>query len=145
MNAQEQIDKYIADQPQSKREDMRALHLRIRDISPNCKLWFLDGRNSESKVVSNPSIGYGSQTIKYSDGETKEFYQIGVSANTTGLSVYLIGIKDRKYLSETYGKSLGKAKITGYCIKFRCLKDVNIDTLEAIVRNHMDSGPASGS
>lgn len=144
MSAQEQINKYIDDQAESKRGDVQELHRRILSISPNCKLWFLDGRNSENKVVSNPNIGYGLQSIKYANGDTKEFYRIGVSRNTTGISVYVIGIKDKKYLSETYGQKLGKAKVTGYCIKFRCLKDVNIDILEEIVKSHMDSGSAFG-
>ena len=140
VSIQEQINNYIADQPESKREDMQALHLRILRTSPNCKLWFLDGRDGENRIVSNPNIGYGLQTIKYANAETKEFYRIGVSANATGISVYLIGIKDKKYISEAYGKRLGKARITGYCIKFRSLKDVNIDILEEIIKNHMDSG-----
>jgi hypothetical protein len=144
VNVQEQIKKYIANQSKSKSEDMQDLHLRIIGKSPSCKLWFLDGRNSQDKLVSNPSIGYGSQTLKYSDGETKEFYRIGVSANTTGISVYLIGIEDKKYLSETYGAKLGKAKVTGYCVKFRCLKDVNTDILEEIIRTHMDGGSGFG-
>ena len=144
MNVQEQINKYIDDQPEEKRDDMQALHRRILGISTNCKLWFLDGRDSENKVVTNPNIGYGVQSIEYSNGETREFYRVGVSANTTGISLYLMGIKDRKYLSETYGKNLGKAKVTGYCVKFRRLKDVNVDTLEEIIRHHMHGGPASG-
>ena len=76
MNTQEQIKKYIASQPASKRSDMQALHSIIVQVMPACKLWFLDGTNSENKTVSNPNIGYGSQTIKYADGKTREFYQI---------------------------------------------------------------------
>src|SRR5580658_7485320 len=144
MNAQEQIDRYIASHLEPKRDDMQDLHLRILGISPGCKLWFLDGTDSEGKVVSNPSIGYGLQELKYANGETKEFYQIGVSANTTGISVYIIGIKDNKYLSETYGIKLGKANVTGYCIKFKSLRDVNMDILEEIFRKHMPRGSASG-
>jgi hypothetical protein len=117
----------------------------VLKIAPKCKLWFLDGRNSENKIVSNPNIGYGSKTINYANGETKEFYQIGLSANTAGISVYIMGIEDKKYLSETYGERLGKAKVTGYCVKFRNLKDVNIDVLEEIVANHMGGGSAPGS
>jgi hypothetical protein len=144
MNVQEQINKYISDQPQPKRDEMQDLHRRILSISPDCKLWFLDGRNSENKIVSNPNIGYGSYTIKYSNGETREFYQIGLSANSTGISVYVMGLDDKKYLSETYGEQLGKATITGYCVKFRHLNDVNIDTLEAMIGNHMGRGTAVG-
>jgi hypothetical protein len=48
-------------------------------------------------------------------------------------------------LSDTYGDRLGKAKITGYCVKFRSIKDINVDTLEEIIANAMDERPARGS
>ena len=64
----------------------------------------------------------------------REFYQIGMSANTTGISIYILGIKDKTYLAQTYGEKLGKASVTGYCIKFKTLKDINIDILEAAIR-----------
>jgi hypothetical protein len=134
MNVQEQIKKYIASQPEPKRSDMHELHGFILKVLPGCKLWFLDGKNSENKIVSNPNIGYGSYTIKYADGTSREFYQIGLSANTTGISVYILGIKDKTYLVQTYGKKLGKASVTGYCIKFKTLKDINMDILEAAIR-----------
>ncbi len=134
MNVQEQIKKYITSQPEPKRSDMQELHRRILQVLPGCKLWFVDGKNSEGKTVSNPNIGYGLYTIKYANGETKEFFQIGVSANTTGISVYILGLKDKTYLAKTYGKKLGKASVTGYCIKFKTLKDINMDILEAAIR-----------
>jgi hypothetical protein len=134
MKVQEQIKKYIISQPEQKRSDMQALHKLIGDVLPDCKLWFLDGKNSENKTVSNPNIGYGFYTIKYADGTTKEFYQIGLSANTTGISVYILGIEDKTYLAKTFGKKLGKANVTGYCIKFKTLKDINLDILEAAIR-----------
>ena len=89
-------------------------------------------------MVSNPNIGYGVQTKTYANGKTREFYQIGVSANTTGISVYILGLEDKKYLAETYGKELGKASITGYCIKFKTLKDVKGDVLQAAIRDGVD-------
>ncbi len=135
MNIQEQIQKYIDSQPEPKRADIEVLHKRILQVLPKCKLWFLDGKDDKGKIVSNPNIGYGLQTIKYADGKTKEFYQIGISANTTGISVYIMGIEDKKHLTETYGKTIGKATVTGYCIKFKTLKDINIDTLEAAIRD----------
>ena len=133
MNVQEQIQEYITSQPEPKRNDMQALHRIIQEVMPACKLWFLDGKNSENKTVSNPNIGYGLRTITYADGKNREFYQIGLSANTTGISVYILGIEDKKYLAETYGKTLGKASVTGYCVKFKALKDINIDTLKAAI------------
>jgi len=134
MNVKEQISEYITSQPEPKRGEMQQLHDTILAVKPACKLWFLDGKNDEGKVVSNPNIGYGSYTIKYSDGTTREFYQIGLSANTGGISVYVMGIEDKKYLAGTFGNDLGKASVTGYCIKFKSLKDINVDVLEAAIR-----------
>ena len=134
MNVKEQIKEYITSHPEPKRSDMQELHRIILKIMPACKLWFLDGKDSKGKTVSNPNIGYGSYSIKYADGTTREFYQIGLSANTTGISVYIMGIKDKKYLAQAYGKKLGKASVTGYCIKFKTLKDINLDILEAAIR-----------
>ncbi|HET6543598.1 MAG TPA: DUF1801 domain-containing protein [Chryseolinea sp.] len=132
---EEQIKKYIAGQPEPKRSDMQVLHRIILQVMPACKLWFLNGKNSEGKTVSNPNIGYGSHTTKYADGTTREFYQIGLSANKTGISVYVLGIKDKTYLARAYGKKIGKASVTGYCIKFKTIKDINIDILEAAIRD----------
>jgi hypothetical protein len=143
MNIQQDIDNYIASQPEQKRADMRALQALILRVLPNGKLWFLDGKDSDGKVVSNPNIGYGTYIIKYADGTSKEFYQIGLSANTSGISVYVMGIADRKYLPETFGKEIGKASVTGYCIKFKKLEDINVDVLEAAIRYGVEA--TSGS
>lgn len=138
MTVEAQIKKYIASQPEPKLSDMEELHRIILQIMPACKLWFLDGKNSENNTVSNPNIGYGFHIIKYADGTTREFYQIGISANTTGMSVYIMGIEDKKYLPETYGNKIGKASVTGYCIKFKKLNDINIDTLEEAIRDGVE-------
>ncbi len=134
MNTQKQIAEYIASQAEPKRSDMQDLHRLIMKVKPAGKLWFLDGKNSEGKTVSNPNIGYGSYTITYADGTTREFYQIGLSANKTGISVYILGIEDKKYLAEAFGKQLGKASVTGYCIRFKTLRDINTEILEAAIR-----------
>jgi hypothetical protein len=138
MNVKEQIKQYITSQPEPKQSDMQELHRIILQVMPACKLWFLDGKDDKGKIVSNPNIGYGSYTIKYADGTTREFYQIGMSANTSGISVYILGINDKTYLAQTYGKKLGKASVTGYCIRFKTIKDINIDILQAAIRSGVE-------
>ncbi|SDJ56910.1 DUF1801 domain-containing protein [Chryseobacterium jejuense] len=133
MNIQEQINEYIATQSDQKRSDLQELHYLIQELMPNSKLWFLDGKNEEGKTVSNPNIGYGLCTIQYADGKTREFYRIGMSANITGISVYIMGIDDKTYLTRTFGEKIGKASVTGYCIKFKTLKDINIEVLKAAI------------
>ena len=134
MSVQVQIKKYINSLPEPKRSDIELLHKHILLLLPKCKLWFLDGKDDNGKIVSNPNIGYGLQTIKYADGKTKAFYQIGISTNSTGISVYIMGMEDKKRLPETYGKIIGKASVTGYCIKFKRPKDIDLDILASAIR-----------
>jgi len=79
---------------------------------PDCRLWFNDGTNEAGKVVANSNIGYGVYTITYADGSSREFYRIGLSANTTGISVYVLGLEDKTYLTRTYEASIGRALLT---------------------------------
>ena len=134
MNIPEQIQAYISSQPEQKRNEIAELHELILKLMPKCRLWFLDGKDKKGKTVSNPSAGYGVRTVKYANGKSGEFYQIGVSANTTGISVYILGLEDKTALAQKFGKELGKASITGYCIKFKTLKNININTLESAIR-----------
>ncbi|MEN9928938.1 MAG: hypothetical protein RLZZ231_859 [Bacteroidota bacterium] len=134
MNIQTQIDAYMASLPEIKRQDMHTLHQLIFELMPTHKLWFLDGKNEAGKIVSNPNVGYGNYTIHYADGTTKDFFQIGISGNTTGISVYIMGLDDKTYLPTTFGATLGKATVTGYCIKFKHLKDIHLDVLKEAVK-----------
>ena len=138
MSIDDQINDYFASQPEPKRADLKELHHVILGLLPKCKLWFMDGKDSSGKTVSNPNVGYGTQTMKYANGDAREFYQIGISANSIGISVYILGIEDRKHLAQAYGKDLGKAKVTGYCIKFKALRDISIETLKAAMRYGID-------
>lgn len=133
-NITEQIKNYLSSLPKLKQADMQRLHTEILKIEPHGKLWFLDGKNDQGKVVSNPNIGYGAYTIRYADGSTREFYRIGMSANTTGISIYIMGLKDKNLLATNYKQTLGKATITGYCIKFKSLEDINIDVLLSAIK-----------
>jgi hypothetical protein len=134
MSVNEEIASYIASQPEAKRADLLALHDDIQKIMPATKLWFLDGRNPVGKVVSNPNIGYGTRVITYADGTTRDFYQIGLSANSSGISVYVMGIPDKTFLPQNFADSIGKASVTGYCIKFKALADIKLEVLEAAIR-----------
>src|ERR1700761_792522 len=134
MTTEAEIQALIAGQPGPKREDMRDLDQRIRAISPAAELWFLDGKDETGKIGTNPNIGYGRQTQTYADGKTRDFYQVGISANTSGISVYIMGLEDKTHLSKTYAPRLGKATVTGYCIRFKRLADIDVGVLEEAIR-----------
>lgn len=144
MDVLQQIEAYLASQPEPKQSEMRHLHQRILQTVPGGRQWFFDGRNEVGRVVSNPMIGYGFYTIKYANGTSRDFFQIGLSANQSGISVHIMGIEDKTYLAKTFGDAIGKASVTGYCIKFRTLKNINLDVLEEAIRFGIEnSNPAA--
>jgi hypothetical protein len=135
MSVHDQIKAHIAAQPEPRRSDMQTLHDILLGMMPDCRLWFLDGKDESGRTVSNPNIGYGVQTMIYARGKTREFYRIGISANTTGVSVYIMGLTDKKFLAETYGKRIGQASVSGYCIKLRTLGKIDVDVLVEAMRH----------
>jgi hypothetical protein len=135
VTVRDEIESHIASQPEPKQGEMRALDRLIRKAMPRCKLWFMDGKDEKGKAVTNPNIGYGLQTLKYAGGKTREFYQVGFSATAAGISVYILGLEDRKFLAKTYARTIGKASVTGYCIRFKSLKDIDTGVLADAIRH----------
>lgn len=134
MDVQQQIAEHLAKQSAAKRGDLEALHRMVRRVSPRCAVSFFDGKDASGKTVTNPTIGYGLQTMRYADGSTKDVFRVGVAANASGISVYILGIDDKTYLTKTFGKTLGRASVTGYCIRFKALKDLDLGVLEEVMR-----------
>jgi hypothetical protein len=133
-DVQRQIQSHFAQLEVNKSKELQQLHNLIVKINPTCKLWFDNGIDDEGKVVTNPTIGYGLQTLHYAKGVTREFFQIGICATTTGVSIYLIGLKDKNTLKETFAPSIGKATVTGYCVKYKRLSDLNFETLMKLIQ-----------
>jgi len=137
MSVENQIRQYISSLPGQKGKDVEVLYQHLITLLPGVKLWYEDGKNAEGKVVSNPNIGFGSYTIRYADGRQKEFFQTGISANTAGISVYIMGLPDKTYLPQTFANTIGKATVTGYCIKFKTLADIDLHVLDEAIQNGM--------
>jgi len=133
-----QIHNFILMQESAKQSDLLQLHELMLTILPTGKVWLEDGKNEAGKVVTNPTIGYGNQTILLAKGKSREMFQIGISVNTAGISIYLIGIRNKMDLAREFGAQLGKAKVTGYCIKFKQLADLDLPVLAAAIRKGIE-------
>lgn len=142
MNTSDEIMAYIQSLPLKFQGDISHLHQLIQQWLPNCKLWFEDGKNEEGKTISNPNIGYGKYTIKYANGDEKECFQIGLSATATGISIYILGIRNKLDLKELIAQKIGNAKVTGYAIKFKSINAIQLPILkEAIQLGAKTSNP----
>jgi hypothetical protein len=133
MEIKARIRDFIKSQPEPKQNEMQELHNLILQILPNCKQWYFDGKNENGKQIAHPTIGYGNYTITYKDGSTREFFRIGLLASTTGLAVHIMGLEDKKFLQDKYGKTIGKAKVGSYGITFKSIKDINLEILKEVI------------
>ena len=142
MEINDQINTYIDSLSIETAADLRALHALMIQWLQNGKLWFDNGLNADNKVVTNPTIGYGSYPHTFANKTTKELFQIGISATKSGISVYVMGIRNKLNLAQDFGKKLGKAKVSGYCISFKKLDDLNLNVLEEVVRQGVEISSA---
>lgn len=138
MTIQKQIESYILSLPENKQVELQEMHAHILGKNPSLKLWYMDGKNEDGKVVSNPNIGYGNCMLSYANGTSKAFYRVGLSANSAGISLYFMGLNNKNFLKEKLEDKIGKASITGYCLKFKRLKDINLDVLLGIINETLN-------
>ena len=131
----ESVDAYLGSHPEPKRTDLYSLHERFTRLFPGSPVSYFDGLDDTGKVVANPTLGYGTQTVEYASGSSKEVFKLGLSANKTGISIYVMGIKDKALLKSLFQDRLGKAKVTGYCIRSGKLADIDVDTLMNVIAN----------
>jgi hypothetical protein len=137
MGVPEQVEAYLASQPGPGQAGLRRLHAHILAGFPGCRLWFTDGTNADGKVAASPDIGYGACTITGAEGSSREFYRTRLSASTTGMSACVPGPGGKTCLARTYGGSIGKARVTGYCIKFGHLAVMTVDVPLAAIQYGM--------
>ena len=119
------MQSYLQKLPRSKQQELQEFIRIVAQVAPKEKAIFYDGKDKEGKVVTNPALGFGSYLHHFSDGRVEQLYRIGISPNATGFSIYVLGLMDKEILKTRFANSLGKAKVTGYCIKFKSLKDLD--------------------
>lgn len=129
MNTQAQIDAYLQSVNELQKADLLLLSDLLSNNFINPILSFNTGIDENGKRVSNPSIGFGQYNHVFSNGVSKKLFQVGISANTGGISIYLLGLPKTSNLKSTFGAALGQAQITGYCIKFKSTRKINTECL----------------
>jgi hypothetical protein len=129
---------FINQQEIKLKQELYTLHELILSIKPNIQLWYFNGKNETGKIVSNPNLGYGSCLLNKGSMNEREFYRIGLSPNLQGISIYVFGLDDKMYLNNQYKNTIGKAKISGYCIKFKSLKDLDLLVLKSLLEKELN-------
>ncbi len=128
------IEAHFALLPSPKKEELCALYEIISEEMKSEPISFFDGKNENGKTIANPTIGFGETMLQYANGKKREIFRIGICATASGLSIHILGITDKTFLKNFLGDRLGKVKITGYCIQFKKMKDIDREVLKSLLR-----------
>lgn len=116
---------YLAAIPnRERRDDVRALHDLIRETVPQLKPYLGYGY-----------LAYGKYHYRYPSGREGDSCIIGLSNRAAYISLYVCGVKDGKYVAETYKTKLPKANIGKACVRFKKLADVDLGVLRQLIRD----------
>lgn len=130
------IDEFLASLPDDVRDGMVTIDGVIAEVMAGEPRVLYEGTfwgGSEQQI-----IGYGTMTTTRSDKRTVEWFLVGLALQKNYISVYVSAVEGREYLSEKYGKDLGKVKVGKSSISFKSVDDIDLDKLAALVQRARD-------
>jgi hypothetical protein len=125
------IAEFIESIPEESRDDIRSLDATISTVMEGLDRVLFVGRlwgGSDQQI-----IGYGTQKYRRSDKREVEWFAVGLALQKNYISIYINVVEGREYLSEKYGKDLGKVKVGKSSIGFTSLDDIDIAKLTSLV------------
>lgn len=114
---------YFAALPKERRAPMKFLDKFIRKAVPKLKATF-----------SYNMPGYGAFAYKNYRKEIIDWPVIALASQKNYISIYVCAVEKGKYIAEKYKKELGKVSVGLSCIRFKKVEDVNLKTLEKILK-----------
>jgi uncharacterized protein YdhG (YjbR/CyaY superfamily) len=117
------VKEYFDMLPKERREPLEFLHAFIQKIAPSLKPNFL---------YNMP--GYGSFKYKNYKKEILQWPIIALASQKNYISVYVCAVKDGEYIAEKNKDTLGKVSVGKSCIRFKKLEDLNLKTLEKVIK-----------
>jgi hypothetical protein len=115
------VDEYLATLDEPTRHDSETLIEIMQRVSGH-----------EPKLWNVGTLGFGTYHYKYDTGREGDGHTVGFYPRKGKLTVYLMDGTARH--AEQLGE-LGSHTTTGYCIYLKRLSDVDLPTLEGIIRD----------
>lgn len=88
----------------------------------------------EPKMWGPSIVGFGSYHYKYDSGHEGDSPLVGFSPRVSAITLYLSGHFEKR---EELLEELGKHKTDKGCIYVKKLDDINIETLQKMITNHI--------
>lgn len=138
-------DDYLSALPQPQGADIRTLDASIAEVMKGHDRYLIEGKfwgGSDQEIIA-----YGHYVYKNRSRKTVEWHIAGLALQKDSISVYVNAVEGDTYLTEAYGKKLGKVKTGKSVVSFRKLEDVNLELLLEMIARARDimTGAEPGS
>lgn len=133
------ISDHLANQPDEWRDDMIRLDRIVREELDDPEVVLFVGKfwgGTDQEIV-----GYAPFTYERTGGVAVDWFVVGMARQKHYLSLYVSAVEDGAYLSEKYGKDLGRVKVGKSSISFASLDDVDLDKLRTLLQKAQELGP----
>ena len=117
------VKEYFDMLPDERRKPLEFLHKFIQKAAPKLK-----------PIFAYNMPGYGSFKYKNYKKEIINWPIVALASQKNYISVYVCAVKDGEYVAEKYKDELGKVSVGKSCIRFKKLEDVNLKTLEKVIK-----------
>src|SRR3989344_5713046 len=117
------VKEYLAQLAPERREAIEFLHKCIQKTTPSLKPHF-----------AHNMLGYGSFKYRNYKKEIIDWPTIALASQKNYISLYVCAVDNGEYIAEKHKKELGKGSVGRSCIRFKKLEDLNLKTLEKVIK-----------
>jgi hypothetical protein len=107
---------------------LRALDQLIQTTLPG-----IDRRLFESGMFTG--VAYGMYYYTNKSGVEMDWPVITMAPQKNYISLYIMAVRNGKYITELYGNKLGKVSIGKSCIRFKKIDDLNATEIKNVLRD----------
>lgn len=116
-------EEYINLIEEPRKGQIKAIHQFVLKTVPKLKPFIISGM-----------IGYGTYHYKSKSGREGDWAVVLLASQKNYISLYACGVKDGRYVVESYKKDLPKASIGKSCIRFKKLEDLDLNVLAKVLK-----------
>jgi hypothetical protein len=124
-------DLYLQSLPEGVREPMSTLDSALREVMIGHSRTLWEGVFWGGSFQS--IIGYGEDRYTRSDGQSVDWFMVGLAKQKNHFSVYINAVQNGTYAVAQYADRLGKVKLGSSSIGFKKLGDIDMDALLELV------------
>lgn len=117
------VKEYFRALPDDRWETVDFLHKFIQKTAPKLQAHF-----------ANNMLGYGSFKYKNYKKDIIDWPTIALANQKNYFSLYVCAVTDGEYIAEKYKAELGKVSVGKSCIRFKKLDDLNLKTLQKVIK-----------